>query len=238
MNFGYFKSIGDLNMNNKLVAVVAGAGPGLGQHLVNYLEQNGYEAFGINRSVGQTTSRIFRSDLSIAGEAHSAFKKIFCAAGTPKLVIHNTAKLLIAPFEETTPDDFEEVWRTTLLSAVNVAQEVLPVMAQSGGGTFIVSGATASLRGAARFSAFASAKSALRTLTQSLAKEYGPHGIRVAHVVLDGILNTPVSRNLHNLNEDKMMQLDDVAWAYLNLANQPKSAWTFEADLRPMGENF
>ena len=111
-------------------------------------------------------------------------------------------------------------------------------MAKAGGGSFIVSGATASLRGGKHFSAFASAKAGLRALTQSLAKEYGAQGIHVAHIILDGILNTQRSRSLHGLPEEKMMQLDDVANAYLTLANQAPSTWTFEADLRPMGEDF
>ena len=105
-------------------------------------------------------------------------------------------------------------------------------------GAFIVSGASASLRGSARFSAFASAKAGLRSLTQSLAREYGPKGVHVAHVVLDGILDTAASRALHSRPPETMMALADVAQAYLTLAEQPRSAWTFEMDLRPMGERF
>ena len=154
------------------------------------------------------------------------------------LVAHNTAKLVISAFEDTPNADFEAAWRAMVLSAVNLARAVLPSMVKAGGGSFIVSGATASLRGGKNFAAFASAKAGLRALTQSLAREYGAKGVHVAHVILDGILDTQASRDLHGLEPSRMMKLEDVAQAYLSLARQPKSAWTHELDLRPMGEAF
>lgn len=225
-------------MNTQPVAVVAGAGPGLGQSLIKYLNRNGYDSYGLNRSTQPDFVKTTATDLSDEGSVKLVMHEIFGVAGAPKLVIHNPGKLVISPFEKTSPKIFEETWRTMFLSAVHLAQVTLPVMAEAGGGTFIVSGATASLRGAKNFSAFSSAKFALRALTQSLAKEYGPKGVHVAHVILDGILDTEASRKLHNLAPEKMMNLDDVAATYLALANQPKSSWTFEIDLRPMGEAF
>lgn len=123
-------------------------------------------------------------------------------------------------------------------SAVLLAQGVMQPMVRAGGGTFIVSGATASLRGGARLSAFASAKFALRGFTQSLAREYQPAGTHVAHVIIDGIIDTERSRALHSLDPKKMMDPSDIASAYLALARQPKSTWTHELDLRPASEGF
>jgi NAD(P)-dependent dehydrogenase (short-subunit alcohol dehydrogenase family) len=111
-------------------------------------------------------------------------------------------------------------------------------MVRAGGGTFIVSGATASLRSGAKFSAFASAKFALRGLTQSLAREFQPVGVHVCHAILDGIIDTARSRNLHNLDPAKMMKPEDIAEAYWQLAHQPQSTWTHELDLRPAFEGF
>ena len=225
-------------MSTQPVAIVAGAGPGLGQALIRHLADNNFNVFGLNRSVRSDSLRTVATDLSDEGRVNAALKEIYCAAGAPSLVIHNPAQLIIKPFEETNAEDFTRAWQTMVLSAVHLARATLPVMVEAGGGSFIVSGATASLRGGKNFSAFATAKSALRALTQSLAKEYGPKGIHIAHVILDGILDTEASRSLHKLDADRMMQLADVAAQYLAIARQPKSTWSFELDLRPMGETF
>ena len=222
----------------KPLAIVAGAGPGLGQHLLRTLNQSGYAAFGLNRTVPDRATSTLAVDLTDQCATEAKARDLVCTHGAPKLTIHNTAKLVISPFEDTTNGDFEAVWRATVLSAVNVAQACLPAMVDSGGGTFIVSGATASLRGEKNFAAFASAKAALRALTQSLAREYGPKGIHVAHVILDGIIDTAASRDLHDMDPKRMMQPDDIAQSFLALANQPRSTWTHELDLRPMGEAF
>jgi NAD(P)-dependent dehydrogenase (short-subunit alcohol dehydrogenase family) len=224
-------------MSTQPLAIVAGAGPGLGRHLVHRMKDEGFNAFGLNRTP-QDDDRILAADLGDPVQVNQAIKNMICTAGPPCLVVHNAARLVIAPFEETGPEVFLETWQSIVLSAVNVAHATLSAMVANGGGTFIVSGATASLRGGARFSAFASAKAGLRALTQSLAREYGPKGIHVAHVILDGILDTEASRARHALDDSRMMQLDHVADAYLHLASQPRSAWTFELDLRPMGEAF
>ena len=220
------------------LAIVAGAGPGLGQTLVSSFGQSGYSAFGLNRSVPQDADFTLAADLTDPAQTRAKLRDLICTHGAPKLVVHNTAKLVIAPFEDTHGGDFEATWRAMVLSAVNLAQGVLPAMTETGGGTFIVSGATASLRGGKNFAAFASAKAGLRALTQSLAREYGPKGVHVAHVILDGIVDTDASRTLHGMDPSRMMQPADIAKTYLALANQPKSTWTHELDLRPMGEAF
>lgn len=223
----------------KPLAIVAGAGAGLGQALLSAFGRNGYVAYGLTRSVpnGAGTT-ILACDLTDPDETERVLRELIGAHGAPGLVVHNTAKLVISPFEKTPNADFEDTWRAMVLSAVNLARVVLPSMVDAGGGSLIVSGATASLRGGKNFAAFASAKAGLRALTQSLAREYGAKGVHVAHVILDGILDTAASRDLHGLDPSRMMQPEDVAGVYLSLAKQPKSTWTHELDLRPMGEAF
>ena len=123
-------------------------------------------------------------------------------------------------------------------TAFLLGQATLAPMANKGRGTFIVSGATASLRGGAKFAAFASAKFALRGLTQSMAREFQPQGVHVCHAILDGIIDTDRSRDLHSLDPAKMMKPGDIAEAYWQLAHQPTSTWTHELDLRPASEGF
>jgi NAD(P)-dependent dehydrogenase (short-subunit alcohol dehydrogenase family) len=94
------------------------------------------------------------------------------------------------------------------------------------------------LRGGAKFSAFASAKFALRGLTQSLAREFHPAGVHVCHAILDGIIDTDRSRDLHSLDPGRMMKPEDIAEVYWQLSHQPQSIWTHELDLRPASESF
>jgi len=225
-------------MSNPL-ALVAGAGAGLGQALVRTLAENGYTARGLNRTVPEGgADTTLELDLADASSTARILAELIGTHGAPKLVVHNTAKLVISDFENTSNADFEAAWQAMVLSAVNLARGVLPAMVAAGGGTFIVSGATASLRGGRNFAAFASAKAGLRALIQSLAREYGAGGIHVVHVILDGIVDTGASRELHDMDPARMMKPDDIAGIYLALAGQPASTWTHELDLRPMGETF
>lgn len=225
--------------NKKSLALVAGAGAGLGQALVSQFEAANYEAVGLGRSRPKSVAgRFHELDLSEAGVANAVITDLIAQHGPPEIVVHNTAELVIAPFAETTVEDFQRTWTSMVQSLVLLGQAVLQPMVRGGGGTLIVSGATASLRGGAGFSAFASAKSALRSLTQSLAQEYQPAGIHVVHVILDGIIDSERSRALHSLDHSQMMVPADIAELYLQLARQPKSTWTHELDLRPASEGF
>lgn len=221
------------------LALVAGAGAGLGQSLLSHFEAGGLTAVGLGRTRPDTPVGEFHTlDMSDPVAVPAKIKDLIEQHGPPRIVVHNTAELVISPFPETTLDDYQRTWTSMVQSAVLLAQSVLQPMVRGGGGTFIVSGATASLRGGARFSAFASAKFALRGLTQSLAREYQPAGVHVAHVILDGIIDTPRSRDLHTLDPSRMMKPEDIAEAYWQLAHQSKSTWTHELDLRPSSESF
>jgi len=153
------------------------------------------------------------------------------------VLVHNAAGFVMKPFAETTLAEFENAWRAANLSAFVVSQTVLPHMVARGTGTLIFSGATAALRGGAKFAAFASAKFAQRGLAQSLAREYGPQGIHVAHVVIDGMIDAATTDRLAGTGSQRMDPVA-IARAYLYLADQHPSAWTHELDLRPSSERF
>lgn len=226
-------------ISKKPLIIVAGAGAGLGQSLLSRFEAGGYRAVGFGRTRPEKTVGDFHTlDLSDPDQVPDCLTNILRDAGPPQVVIHNVAELVISSFSDTSLTDYQRTWASMVQSAVLLGQSTLHPMVQNGGGTFIVSGATASLRGGARFSAFASAKFALRGLTQSLAREFQPQGVHVAHAILDGIIDTPRSRDLHSLDPAKMMQPLDIAEAYWTLAHQAKSTWTHELDLRPATEGF
>lgn len=225
----------------KPVAMIVGSGTGLGATLAENFVDAGYQVVGLNRSpnirgIDGIDNR--QLDASDTKQVTQLLNELIQQYGEPDVVIHNAAQLYIKPFMDTTTEDFETAWQSMVLSAVNILQTVLPGMAQRGAGTVIVSGATASIRGGAKFSAFASAKFALRGLTQSLAREYQSQGVHIAHVILDGILDTPRSRQLHSLDPARMMNTEDVAGVYLQLVQQGASTWTHELDLRPSTETF
>lgn len=128
--------------------------------------------------------------------------------------------------------------------AFYAAQQVLPAMVEAGRGTILLTGATASLRGSARFSALAVGKFGLRALAQSMAREFGPQGIHVAHVVIDGQIdgqiNTPRVREMYgeDREEHTMLAPDAISETYWQLHAQDPTAWTLELDLRPSVESF
>ena len=137
---------------------------------------------------------------------------------------------------------FEQFWRTCCLSGFLTAQAALPAL-EANGGSLLFTGASASLRGRPNFAHFAAAKSALRTLAQALAREYGPRGVHVGHVVVDGIIDGDIIRQhfgdlADKLGDNGTMNVDDLAAVFWYLHTQAPSVWTFELDARPYKEQW
>jgi NAD(P)-dependent dehydrogenase (short-subunit alcohol dehydrogenase family) len=165
------------------------------------------------------------------------------ALGPLSVAVHNAGGNRPSPFLQVDPAVFEEHWRAHALGAFLLAQAALPPMLERQTGTLIFTGATASLRGRANFSSFAAAKAALRMTAQSLAREFGPKGIHVAHVIVDGVIDGDRARAFlpnasERFGEDGMLHPDRIAETYLMLHRQHRSAWTQELDLRPWSEAF
>ena len=167
------------------------------------------------------------------------------------IAVHNAGSNRPAPFLQMPEEDFETHWREHALGAFNLARAALPAllarrdpgMPFHHGASLFFTGASASLRGKANFAAFSAAKGALRNLSQSLAREFGPQGIHVAHVVIDGgIAGERLLSRIPDLAEqrgpDGLLNIDAIAEAYWALHHQHRSAWSQELDLRPWSENF
>ncbi len=232
------------------VAVVAGVGPGLGAALCRTFVREGYHVVGLARrgefgldlahELGNASGMFtaLQCDVSDTVSVDAAFAQIERTAGSVCVYVHNASHLLAKPFLEITPEAFTDLWRVTCLGALNCAQKVIPGMLARRRGVLLFTGATASVRGGAGFAAFASAKFALRGLTHSLAREFGPHGIHVAHVVIDGIIWSERTRMRPGLEEGACLMPEAIAETYLHLVRQERSAWTQELDLRPDREKF
>ena len=147
------------------------------------------------------------------------------------------------PIRETTARIYFKVWEMACFAGFLMGREVAKAMVPRGRGTILFTGATASVRGGAGFSAFAGAKHALRALAQSMARELGPQGIHVAHVVIDGAIDTEFIRSNFPQrsalkDQDGILDPEAIAEAYWQLHLQPRNAWTHEMDLRPWMETW
>ncbi len=166
-----------------------------------------------------------------------------CAAGPPTIAVYNAGNMRVGNLVEMDPLYFEETWRTTTFGGFLVGREAARRMLPQENGTIVFTGATASLRARPPFAAFASAKAALRAMAFGLARELGPQGIHVGHVVVDGVIDGDmVAQNIpgirERLGEDGMLDVNAIADAYWALHVQHRSAWTLELDVRPFKESF
>ena len=226
---------------NAPVAVVVGAGGVLGAALCEEFLAANYRVVGLRRNADSNAlpgMRLAPCDLSNPLTTWRVMNELVAELGRVDVVVCNAAHLKIAPFAELSLEDFDAAWRAGVGTAFASARAVLPAMLARKSGAIIISGATASTRGAARFSAFASAKFALRGLAQSLAREYQPAGIHVVHVVLDGILRGSASVARFSTKDEDCMDPRDIAHTYRLLAEQRTNAWTHEIDLRPGNGRF
>jgi NAD(P)-dependent dehydrogenase (short-subunit alcohol dehydrogenase family) len=222
--------------------LIAGAGGVLGHALADEFTSAGYAAVGLRRigseQAGTTKIPLLHCDLDDAGDTLCAVGDILAEHGPIDVLICNTSQFIVGGLAELTFADFERAWRAAMASAIACTQAVLPGMLERGSGAIIFSGATASIRGGARFAAFASAKFALRGFAQSLAREMQARKIHVVHVILDGLLGGSPSASKFGGTEDTTMDPREVARTYRWLVEQHPSVWTHEIDLRPSVEKF
>jgi len=185
----------------------------------------------------------FTADATIESDVVSLFDFAEGSGHSIDLVVFNAGNNVRHDFRTMPAALFEQTWRVATFGGFLVGREVARRLAPLGRGTVIFTGATASLRGKPPYTAFASAKAGLRSLAQSMAREFGPLGIHVAHVVIDGgidgeKLNTAAPQLKLERGADGMLNIDAIAQAYWHVYLQHPSAWTHELDLRPFKEPF
>jgi NAD(P)-dependent dehydrogenase (short-subunit alcohol dehydrogenase family) len=183
-----------------------------------------------------------RADLREEAEVIRLFDRVE-KRGPVEVAIFNPGANFRAPIAETPADMFEKVWRLSCYAGFLFGREAAKRMLARGKGTILFTGATASLRGASQFAAFAAAKGGLRQVAQSMARELGPKNIHVAHVVIDGMIDNRRTRErmaerVKDLPVDGMLAAEAIAETFWQIHSQPRSAWSFETDLRPWAEKF
>ncbi|MCH2269631.1 MAG: SDR family NAD(P)-dependent oxidoreductase [SAR324 cluster bacterium] len=236
----------------KAVIIGVGAEQGLGAQLAKRFASEGLHVFVASR----TQSRI--DALTVEIEQAGGIATAVCADATNEeqviklfekagsglhLAIYNTGNNFPGQIIDMESDYFEKSWKSCCFGGFLFGREAVRRMVPSGNGTLLFTGASASLRGRANFGAFNSAKAGLRTLAQAMAKEYGPRGIHVGHVVIDGaIAGDKIMRHLpelaKKLGEDGMIKIEGIVDGYEYLYNQSPQAWTFELDLRTYIEKW
>ena len=243
--------------SRKGVCLVIGAGDGLGSAVARAFAAEGLtvcltrrprnldrlEALAEEIRATGGSAHAFGCDAREETEVIALFDRIEADIGPLEVVVFNIGANVRFPVVETTARVFTKVWEMACFAGFLAGREAARIMAPRGWGTLIFTGATASLRGREGFSAFAAAKAGLRALAQSLARELGPEGVHVAHVVIDGAVDGTFIRSIRGevddlLARDAILKPADVAATYVHLHRQPRSAWTHELDLRPWSETW
>jgi NAD(P)-dependent dehydrogenase (short-subunit alcohol dehydrogenase family) len=187
----------------------------------------------------QKNIRPYAADVSKAEDVARTFENVERDLGEVDLAVFNAGAYQRGNVIDIDPDDFERCWKVGCFGGFLVGQAAARRMVKRGRGTIIFSGATAALRGGAGFANLAVPKFGLRALAQSMARELGPLGIHVAFVVIDGQIESSRSQHLvKERGEDSLLSPEGIAETYWQIYRQPRSAWTFESDLRPWSEKF
>jgi NAD(P)-dependent dehydrogenase (short-subunit alcohol dehydrogenase family) len=237
-------------MGERGVAAVVGVGAGLGAALARRFAA-GYKVALVARSaevIGEVTNDIraaggvaspIRCDATIEGEVAAAHEAIRNELGPIDVLIYNGGRRPIGRLMETTPEVFEQTWRLHALGAFLWSRQVVPEMLSLGGGSILITGATAGVRPWPNSAAFGPAKFAVRGLAQVMARDLHPQGIHVVYVNVDGAIDMPVVRSLWPQAKDEdLLKPAAIADAFWYVAHQDRSTWTHELDVRPFKEKF
>jgi NAD(P)-dependent dehydrogenase (short-subunit alcohol dehydrogenase family) len=237
------------------VALIIGAGDATGGAIARRFAREGYTACVTRRSLDKLQPLLdqiqaaggkalgFASDARQEEEVVALVQQIESTVGPIEVLVFNIGANVPSSILEETARKYYKVWEMACFGGFLNGREVAKRMVTRGRGTIIFTGATASLRGSANFAAFAGAKHALRALAQSMARELGAKGIHVAHVVVDGAIDTEFIRENFPeryalKDQDGILNPDHIADSYWMLHMQPRDAWTHELDLRPWMEKF
>jgi NAD(P)-dependent dehydrogenase (short-subunit alcohol dehydrogenase family) len=241
-------------MSKTAVVLGVGRSAGLGAALCRRFAREGYHVFPAGRTAESLATVVAEieseggyatpivADATCADDVLRLFDAAETAGGAPGLAVYNAGNNRFKPLLAMDDAFFEDLWRLCcfggFLFGREAARRMLP-----GGGSLLFTGATASIRARPPFTAFASAKAALRALAHGMAREFGPEGLHVAHVIIDGMIDGDrLNQRFPELQQQKgvdgMLNIEAIADAYWWLHSQSRSAWSLELDLRPFNEPF
>jgi NAD(P)-dependent dehydrogenase (short-subunit alcohol dehydrogenase family) len=233
-----------MTLPNYRSALIVGAGQGLSASLTRLLSKEGLAVAIAARNIdklaplcSETGARAFACDAQDEAQVKRLFTELERDDGAPDVVIYNASARARGPFVELVPAEVQRTLQVSAFGAFLVAQQAALRMLPNANGALLFTGASASVKGYAQSAPFAMGKFALRGLAQSLARELSPQGIHVAHFVIDGGIRS-AGRGEDPAKPDSMLDPDAIAQSYLAILRQPRSAWTWEVELRPWVERF
>ncbi|HRO59724.1 MAG TPA: SDR family NAD(P)-dependent oxidoreductase [Burkholderiaceae bacterium] len=229
------------------LAVVTGVGPGTGSAIVRRLVAGGYAVAMIARS-GERLARLaselpaaraYPADVTNAAELDAALERIENELGQPRVLVHNAVGGSFGNFLEIDPKTLDRNFQVNVMALLHLARRLAPAMVRAGDGAIIATGNTSALRGKSRFAGFAPTKAAQRILAESMARELGPQGVHVAYLVIDAVIDVPWTRKARpNAPDEFFIRPADIADEIWHVLHQPRSAWSFNVEVRPYGESW
>jgi NAD(P)-dependent dehydrogenase (short-subunit alcohol dehydrogenase family) len=225
-------------------ALIVGAGFGISAAVARALSARGFEVALASRDPGKLEGaarergwHLFEVDAGNATSVAALFAAVDARIGAPGVVLYNVGQRLRGSLLDLDPASVEAALRVNALGGFLVAQQAARRMVERAEGALFFTGATASLKAFAQSAPFAMGKFALRALAESAARELGPRGVHVAHFIIDGGVRSQ-SRPVPSERPDSLLDPDAIAKTYLDVLAQPRSAWSFEVELRPWVESF
>ena len=229
------------------VALITGVGPGTGTALVRRFAQAGYSVAMIARNEQRLlalatdipNTHAFPCDLTHADQRNEVLREINKRCGPVHTLVHNAVGGAFGDFLTIDPDVLAQNFDINTMALLHLAQSLAPTMIASGAGNIVATGNTSAYRGKANFAGFAPTKAAQRILLESMARRLGPEGVHVAYVAIDAVIDLPWTRErFPDAADDDFCQPDDIAQEVLRITEQPRSAWTFNVEIRPFGETW
>ena len=229
------------------VCVISGVGPGTGSALVRRFAAGGYRIAMLARNAERLadlakqvpSAKAYICDVSNQSQVNTALASVEREMGAPNVLIHNAVGGAWGTFIEIDPAVLNSNFQVNTMGLLYLAQRVAPAMVTAGQGAIIVTGNTSAQRGRANFAGFAPTKAAQRILAEAMARDLGPKGVHVAYIVIDAVIDVPWARERFKNKPDDFFiapaAIADEAW---HVASQPRSAWSFNVEIRPFGETW
>jgi len=229
------------------VCLISGVGPGTGSALLRRFAAEGYRVAMLARNAQRLaalseqvpSAKAYVCDVSDQSQVDAAVASVEREMGAPSILIHNAVGGAWGTFTEIDPDVLNRNFQVNAMGLLYLARRVAPAMVAAGKGAIIVTGNTSALRGRASFAGFAPTKAAQRILAEAMARDLGAKGVHVAYIVIDAVIDVPWARERFKDKPDDFFiapaAIADEVW---HVANQPRSAWSFNVEVRPFGETW